>query len=171
MQKTRTAALILVATVIAAASSNKAIFALSEKQKYQISERCDTIRETLKSLQHSDSYSRVYLESEYSEIFNNYMVPLNTRLQNNGVLHKELTENQEDFVEMRAKFKTDFITYSKQLENLVNIDCKNKPDDFYDQLEYVRISRDETNNDVMNMSGIISKHQEIVKNIRESYEK
>lgn len=167
MKKCKNISLILVSTVFVFAF-NANTFALSKKQQNKIATNCSSIKDTLKSIQHSDSYSRVYLESEYSEIFNNYIAPMNTRIQNNGIIHKELSENQEDFVETRSKFKADFITYSKQMETLINIDCENNPTEFYDQLEYVRISRNETNVDVEKMSNIISEHQLIVKKMKDN---
>lgn len=167
MKKRKNISLIFISTVLVLAF-NANTFALSKKQQDKIITNCSSIKDTLKSIQHSDSYSRVYLESEYSEIFNNYIAPMNTRMQNNGIIHKELSENQEDFVEMRSKFKTDFITYSKQMETLINIDCENNPTEFYNQLEYVRISRNETNVDVAELSNIINEHQLIVKKMKDS---
>ena len=147
---------LLCATLLAA--TPLATFALTPDQEGAISVHCESIRQTLKTVQHEDSRTRVYLGGYYETILNKFMVPLNLRLVKNNLVDANLTANQATFSTNKINFNDDFIDYQKSLDELIAIDCKNNPTDFYDKLILVREKRSIMRQDVQALQDDITAH-------------
>lgn len=120
----------------------------TDARKNVIQDHCDAIKDNLRYLQRADSRARVYLGRYYETILSNFIMPLNIRLVENNISNTKLLENQTNFATRRERFVSDFISYQQALEELVNIDCKNEPDKFYEKLVGVREKRASVNRDV-----------------------
>ena len=140
--------------------------AIDEKQSNAIAERCDTIKDDLKKVQKEDSRVRVYLGGYYETIVTKFIIPLNVRLVENNLSSAGLVENQNDFVEARTVFANDFISYQQALEELVGMDCKDNPGDFYDKLKMTRQKRKVMSQDVLKIRSLISEHTKLVNNLK-----
>ncbi len=114
---------------------------ISESKKTAIMEKCDSIKASLVTLQHNDSRARVYLGRQYETIISNYIKPLNVSLVENNLSTTAFINNQNNYVAARQNFVIDFIEYQKGLEELVAMDCKARPNEFYDKLVIVRAKR------------------------------
>ena len=64
--------------------------------------------------------------------------------------------NQNSYVTIRQNFVIDFIEYQKALENLVAMDCKTEPVEFYEKLESVRGKRKMVKRSSIRPSGSIT---------------
>lgn len=124
---------------------------LSEAQKNTIVDHCDTIRDSLKSLQRADSRARVYLGRYYETILTSFMAPLNIRLVENNISNTGLMDNQTKFAARRTQFVNNYIAYQQELEDLVNTDCKAEPEKFYQNLLEARAKRAVVNRDVVRL--------------------
>lgn len=144
------------------------LFALSEAQQASISERCTSIKHSLKNLQKIDSKNRIYLGSKYEIILSRFMTPLNLRLVKNNMSTTVLSDFQTDFATHRAEFNADFITYSKSLEELIAINCEAHPQKFYEQLEKTRELRAKVQTDIILLSDLLSDYKEHVILLKES---
>ena len=146
MKKTKCASFVLIASVFLMSFLSLRVFAegenseinLSDAQINTIVDHCDTIKDSLKSLQRVDSRTRVYLGRYYETILTNFITPLNLRLVENNISNTQLLENQTNFANRRTSFVNDFIVYQQALEELVHTDCKNEPVKFYEKLLVVR---------------------------------
>ena len=146
-----------------------AVSALTDNQKTAISDNCGQIKTILHNIQHEDSRARVYLGGSYETIRSKFMVPLNHRLVDNGISDVKLTElvsNQAAYAAAQTNFKDDFIEYQKNLEELINVDCKNSPDDFYQKLTTVREKRHAMVQDIAKLSELIEKHLTLVTELK-----
>ena len=123
---------------------------------------CETVRTSLKMLQKSDARARVYLGAYYETVLTKYMMPMNVRLIENNLSNADLVENQNSFVETRRVFSNDFINYQKSLEELVGLNCKEAPKDFYDKLVVVRQKRKIMEQDVLKMREILAQHVKLI---------
>ena len=139
---------------------------ISEAGKQAIKERCDIIRDNLKSVQKTDSRTRVYLGAHYETILTKFVVPLNVRLVENGLSNAELVENQNGLTEARKLFADDFVNYQQGLEELVGMDCKTEPEKFYEQLEKVRSRRKTVEQDTLKIRNLVSKHLKLAGDLR-----
>ena len=138
---------------------------LSETEKI-IVKRCDVIHENLKKVQKEDSKVRVYLGGYYETILTKFITPLNVRLVENNLSSAGLVENQNKFATSKATFASDFIVYQQGLEELVGMDCKEKPEEFYDKLVVVRQKRKMMAQDVLKMRSLISEHIRLVEGLK-----
>ena len=132
------AVLVLCGALVGSASRAGAI---TDGQKTAIVDNCEAIRDNLKTVQRNDARARVYLGGYYETILTKYIMTLNVRLVENNLSGAAWVENQNKFAEARGKFVEDFISYQKDLEELVGMDCKKEPVKFYDELEKVRRKR------------------------------
>ncbi|MBQ1528108.1 hypothetical protein IIZ77_00480 [Candidatus Saccharibacteria bacterium] len=134
---------------------------LTKEQSAKLSESCGTIRQNLKNLQRTDSRARTYFGSIYETVSTKYLKSLNLRLVNNDLANSELLNLQASIAAARADFAEDFITYSKSLENLIAIDCRLEPENFYKKLLETRKKRATVAADVKLLNNFLSN---IVKN-------
>ena len=140
--------------------------AISKEQEAIIKDRCETIRENLKTVQKRDAKARVYLGGYYETILSKYMTPLNVRLVENNISDVALIENQNSFAKAKTGFAEDFVSYQKALEELVLMDCKNEPAKFYEELEAVRAKRAKMEKDMAKITDLINKHRELVTELK-----
>ena len=137
----------------------------------RISQNCSSIKLQLERVQKEDSRNRVYLGAQFEIVSTNLMQNLNLRLVKNNMAKAELSEQQTSFASEREYFKNVFITYSKELEILIAINCKEKPEDFYNQLVYVREERAEVNKSVQRLRATIDEHRKSVESyLKELYD-
>ena len=140
--------------------------ALTDAQRTIIMDHCDAIKDSLKSLQRTDSRTRVYLGRYFETILSNFITPLNLRLVENNISNTKLLDNQTNFANTRTSFVNDFIVYQQALEELVRIDCKNEPDRFYEKLEVVREKRKVVNKDVIKLKNLTDEQVKLVEELK-----
>ena len=140
--------------------------ALAESQSMAIVEHCDTIKDDLKKVQKEDARVRVYLGGYYETILTKFITPLNVRLVENNLSSAGLVENQNSYVETRALFVKDFVSYQQELEELTGIDCKEKPDEFYSKLQLAQQKRKIMSQDALKMRSLISENIKLVNNLK-----
>ncbi|MBR2659105.1 hypothetical protein IKD57_04480 [Candidatus Saccharibacteria bacterium] len=153
--------------VLALSMASANVFAIDTKKQNLIISKCDQIKEDLVTLQHNDARTRVYLGRYYETILNKFIVPLNLRLVENNTSNAGLIENQSNFSTVRGKFVEDFISYQKGLEELVAMDCKNEPGQFYEKLVTVRAKRATANKNVLKLRELAGKQVELVTTLTE----
>ena len=140
---------------------------LSKEQEAGISDHCETIKDSLRTVQKSDARARVYLGGKYETILNKYVTPLNVRLVENSLSTTSLIESQNTLANGKAKFANDYVDYQQKLEELVGADCKNSPADFYEKLENVREKRKKVEQDVQKMKTALTDYVKLVKELKE----
>lgn len=139
---------------------------ITDSQKAIIVDHCDTIKDSLKSLQRVDSRTRVYLGRYYETILTNFITPLNLRLVENNISNPELLDNQTNFANKRTSFVNDFIVYQQALEELVNVNCKSEPDRFYKKLLVAREKRAIVNKDVSKLRSYTDEQMKLVEGLK-----
>lgn len=140
--------------------------AISDSQRSNIVNRCDTLKDNLRVMQRNDSRARVYLGRYYENILNKFMVPLNMRLVENNLSTNALIDNQNDFVRTRTNFIIDYIEYQKTLESLVATDCRTEPEKFYELLEQARVKRGIVAEDAARLKSLAVDNLELVREMR-----
>lgn len=135
---------------------------ITAEQKTVIVDHCDAMKDSLKSLQRTDSRARVYLGRYYETILTNFITPLNIRLVENNVSDSKLLDNQTNFATRRTDFNNDYISYQQSLEELVNVDCKVEPEKFYEKLVTTREKRKIVKKDVTKMRELTDEQKKLV---------
>ena len=139
--------------------------AISKNQEVAIVENCEQIRDDLRTIQKSDAKLRVHLGSRYEMILSRFIMPLNMRLVENNLSNAKLVENQNKFADAKTLFNNDYIVYQQSLEELVAMDCKKEPSEFYEKLVKVRQKRKVMERDVLSIRTLISQHIKLVKGV------
>lgn len=159
---------VILSLIIAATPANLFAAELSDEQIGNISTNCASIKLRLKQIQKNDARSRVNLGAQFEIISTNLMMNLNLRLVKNNIANANVSRQQTDFAAEREAFKSDYITYSQELENLIAINCKEKPQHFYDQLETVRSRRATVADHVKRLSEMAAEHRKTILDMRDS---
>ncbi len=139
---------------------------ITKEQASKISESCSTTRQSLKNLQRADSRARTYFGAIYETVSSKYLKPMNLRLVNNDISSPDLIDLQTSLAAARLDFSDDFIAYSKTLEELISIDCRLEPENFYKKLIITREKRAKVAADVKTINGFLTsivKHAEKLK--------
>ena len=157
--------IILLSSVFGISASANAV---TDEQLNGISKNCETIKTNLKDLQHTDSRVRVYLNRHYESVINNLTAPLNVRLIENVIPSKNLVDNQNSMVSTQTNFVIDFVEYQRVLEELVGIDCKANPSNFYNKLKSVREKRGILKEDTAKLKKLMSDQVSLVTALKES---
>ena len=108
----------------------------------------------------------MYLGGLYDEILANFITPLNVRLVENNLSTPELVENQNKIVDTKTLFVNDFVSYQQGLEELVLMNCKNEPGEFYNKLDKVRQKRKIVEQDTLRMRTLISNHVKLATQLK-----
>ena len=159
-------AVVISALVLAVFTTTGVSAEISEETKNTITEKCDSIKETLVNVQHDDSRVRVYLGRYYEAILNKFITPLNVKLVEKNMSNTNFINSQNNFVKMRTNFIIDYIEYQKALESLVAMDCKTEPEKFYSELEEVRIKRSLVAEDTAKLRSLANEQVELVTKLR-----
>ncbi|MBQ6130469.1 hypothetical protein IJI72_02145 [Candidatus Saccharibacteria bacterium] len=133
-----------------------------------ISENCGSIRNSLKAVQRSDSRARTYFGAIYETVSSKYLTPLNLRLVKNNLSSVDLINLQSSLADSRTAFSTDFIAYSKSLEELITIDCRLEPETFYEKLQTTRQLRAAVAEDMQKLNSSLSSSVKIVEKLKSS---
>lgn len=157
---------LMVLMVLAFSVVSVPAFAISESQETSIVEHCDAIKDDLKNVQRMDSRTRVYLGGYYESILSKFITPLNMRLVENNLSTASFVENQNKFAEAKNNFVNSFISYQKNLEDLVAMDCKKEPAVFYEKLEKVREKRKIVGQDVSKIRSLVTGHVKLVSELK-----
>lgn len=140
---------------------------LNDDELGLISQTCGSIKLQLRNIQKIDAKNRALLGSYYETISTNLMLNLNLRLVKNNMASAGLSELQTNFSSERDYFKEKYTEYQRELDALVLIDCRQKPQEFYSQLEKVRTKREKVDNSVKRLNDILIEHRTAVLNLRE----
>ncbi len=140
---------------------------MSDGQKKAVSSRCEEIKGELGSTQRADARARVYLGGYYETIIAKFITPLNVRLVENSRSAADLVENQNNLVEARGKFSDDYVAYQQGLEELVGMNCKDWPEEFYEKLAKVRAGRKAVAGDAAKIRKLIAEHMKLVGALKE----
>ncbi|MBQ3430296.1 hypothetical protein IJG21_02635 [Candidatus Saccharibacteria bacterium] len=161
---------LFVATPLSAFADEPEIseFEVSKEKIARITQYCETIKSNFKRLAVSDSKTRTYYGGIYETVSSKYITPLNLRLIKNNYSLSDFIELQSSFISARSKFSSDFIDYSKSLEELSVFDCKNNPSEFYEKLNQTREKRAVLRTDIETLNSLFKTHVSLVKDLKGS---
>lgn len=156
----------LVGSVVLALIITTPAEGIEAKQLEAVSENCPTIKRSLDQLQKVDSRTRTYLGTTYETIANRFITPLNLRLVKNN--RPTLAEIQSEFSVAQVKFREAYTVYMRELEGLIAIDCRNRAEEFYNQLVTVRSKRASLRSTTEELSKLANDQYQAVLNLKDS---
>ena len=158
--------LIIFFAIVCLAALSPLASSASESKISSIPQNCASIKISLQNLQKIDSRTRVYLGTEYENILNNFMTPLNLRLIKNHQDASSLTSIQASFSSEKEFLSRSFVDYSKSLDELIAHDCTSDPSGFYSLLERTREKRAAVRSSFLRLNDEIERHRAAVSNLK-----
>ena len=114
---------------------------LTDKQITTITNTCQPIQAELDLLHSSDALLRVNIGQRYENIMTSLMSPLNSRLTINQVDTVDVVKTSVDYSDALTEFRKDYIAYEKAVKKAIDMDCQEKPVEFYTTIELARVNR------------------------------
>ncbi|MBR1795726.1 hypothetical protein IJ765_00495 [Candidatus Saccharibacteria bacterium] len=139
---------------------------LSDEQRGAISTNCDSLKSTLKNLQRVDSRTRSFLGAAYDKFLSSYISPLSLRMVANNRLSTSLTGIHSGILNSREVFVAQFTSYSQSFEELLQVDCKTQPEEFYRKLVATRKKRTMLESTVTSLRSALGNHYTAVEKFR-----
>ena len=165
----------IIVAVVLTASMVDPVFAvpITDAQLGNIQINCDSNKLHLdKNYKEIDSNNKHNLHIRYERVEEN-MKKLNKRLVNMALVDKdiknEFTNQQSDFSREVDDFEGYYKDYAGKMEELIRVNCKEHPYDFYNKLETVRLARSKVSNSIKRIEDILHSHNESIAKLREIF--
>lgn len=130
--------------------------------------QCDIIRADLKQVHTSDSLMRVNIGQVYNGVSDKLMARLNSRLAVNRLDSTKLVAITSQYEATRADFASNFNLYDDALNKLLKIKCRDKPEEFYQQLVATRELRQELTGSSNQLNQLITEYRLEVEGLYDS---
>lgn len=139
---------------------------IDQEKLDNISQNCSSIKQSLTDLRRADSRTRAYLGSAYESVARDFITPLNLRLVKNNRVDTKIFEIQSSFSEKQNDFRSEYTAYMRELDNLIAINCQEKPEDFYRQLEKTREHRTKLHSLAEDLNRLVSAQYQNVSTLK-----
>lgn len=163
-------ALSLLISGFAIIQTNAQGVSLTAEQTQHISENCNAIKNVLNQLHISDALLRVNIGQQYELVSTKLMERFNNRLSNNRFKIDDLKLSYNNYGLKLDSFRADYITYEESLSIAIKVDCKFKPNDFYQSLMSARNNRSRVYEDVKTLNQEIDQYRSAVAAFEKSYQ-
>lgn len=128
-----------------------------------VSLNCEGIRLRLKQVRVNDSLTRVNYGQAYESLIEKVMTPANTRLVANRYDASELVGLTTRFNSGLQHFRETYRNYKNKLDELIALDCKNNPVEFYNKLEVVRSARSDLGRQLEMLDGQMNVYKVVIR--------
>lgn len=132
---------------------------MTDQQIELIRNSCSSTKITLNQLHSSDALLRVNRGQIYESMSTKLMDKFNSRISGAGINNSNLASITTSYGTILDTFRTDYITYEKQLTTAINIDCSKQPVAFYDAIDLARTERNQVHDDVIKLNQSIDQYQ------------
>lgn len=109
----------------------------------KIQHNCSDLKANLRQIHTNDALIRVNSGQIYNSIATKLMARLNSRLSINRLDGAVLIDTTSKFEKLRTNFATQYNNYDNTMADLLHIDCKKSPAEFYNKLQETRKLRSE----------------------------
>lgn len=131
----------------------------SDERLERISNNCLSIKNNLHQLQTSDALLRVNRGQIYETIATKLMDRFNSRLTNNGLDALGTIAVTSSYRKALESFRSDYISYERQLSAAIKIDCTKEPKEFSTAIEDARTKRAKVHADVVRLNQYVDDYR------------
>jgi hypothetical protein len=143
---------------------------MTDQQIELIRNSCSSTKNTLNQLHSSDALLRVNRGQIYESMSTKLMDKFNSRVSSNGLDNSGLISATNNYGTTLNVFRTDYITYEKQLTSTITIDCSKQPVAFYDAVTLARTERNQVHTDITKLDQSIDQYQALVDQFGKDYQ-
>jgi len=160
---------LIVCAVVLAVGVSITRTVLAMPNESTITANCRNAQSTLGQIEKSDVVLRINRGRSYNDTLELFFA-MNARLSNNRIAAPRLAEITSDFNNKLTAFRNDYNSYDDLVTQITGMDCVAQPNDFYNQLNNLRIGRDKLASDVTNLNQLIDNYRNefnsVVKDIK-----
>lgn len=143
---------------------------ISSEQIQKIRDNCLSTKNTLNQLHVSDALLRVNQGQIYESISTKLMDRFNGRVSNNKMNNSSLVLVMGNYNSALNTFRSDYKQYEEHLSATIEINCLNRPNDFYDSVSSARSLRNQVHNDVLTLNQLIDQYQTALGDFEKEYQ-
>lgn len=144
---------------------------LSEAHIARIRQNCTRSQAVLNQLEKSDVLLRKNRGQLYEQISTKLMAPLNSRITFNRLEGLTLTAISLEYDNQLAAFRSSYQQYDEAMSRTLDIDCADKPVEFYHSVAATREKRQKLHGDTLALNALLQSYKEdfeaFAKNIEE----
>ncbi len=113
---------------------------LTQDERAMIVKNCKAAQRTMQRIQYVDPVARVNRGIAYNNV-TKLMAAMTARAAFNAYSIPQFSIETEAVQDLRSQFAEDYTDYEIALRDLINFNCSNNPDEFYQKLVDVRAKR------------------------------
>jgi hypothetical protein len=145
--------------------------AMNNAQTEIIRSNCVAAKTKLKQLHASDALLRVNMGQIYETMLTKLMEKFNGRLANNDYGNGDFVSISINYSLTLDNFRSNYITYEKQLSTAIDIDCSTQPASFYDAVVLAQAKRDQVHADITKLNQFAAKYESTLVQFEKNYQK
>lgn len=130
------------------------LFVSATPSRDVIHTNCPAAQVVLNGLEKSDAALRINRGRVYNDVANLFYA-MNSRLSTNKMSSPKLAEITTNFAKSLEKFRNGYNEYDDDLNDLIHMDCRKQPLEFYSKLETFRDKRKKFNDNVQYLDQLI----------------
>lgn len=132
---------------------------LPEEQVNRIRQKCVTNQAALRQLHASDGLLRVNRGTLYENISTKLMAPLNSRITLDGLGGLKLTATTLEYNRQLNAFRASYKQYEESMTRTINIDCVDRPIEFYESITSTREKRHILHEDTRTLTTLLKAYK------------
>lgn len=144
---------------------------LTDAQREAIRTNCVSIKNTLNQLKVSDALLRVNRGQVYESMRSKLMDRFNGRLESKGLDNRGVGVVTGSYASALDAFRSNYVTYERQLASTIRIDCTQDPDSFRAALQLAREKRTIVHDDVNRLHALIDDYRNAAGDFRLNFER
>lgn len=134
---------------------------LTDRHIEIIRQNCTQAQQTLQRLQRNEAATRVNRGRDYEATIR-LMASFNSRVALNKIDAPNLSALTSQVGDKFDEFRSDYIAYDDQLENVLRLKCREQPVTFYDELTLVREARAKVAKDIQDIDTMLGQYGDAV---------
>ena len=130
---------------------------------------CHAAQAVISQIEKADAVSRINRGRAYNNTLD-LLFAMNARLSNNRIAAPRLIELTSDFETQLAAFRASYDRYDAELTRVIDINCAQKPTEFYDRLSNAREYRQTIADEIKQLNKIIDEYKSELNKVAEGLE-
>jgi anaerobic glycerol-3-phosphate dehydrogenase len=160
--------IILVLAVLAVGGASAGLVAaveLDQAHTATVVANCGLAQSTLQRFRNSDTSTRINRGRNYDQVLKLFYA-MNARAANNNITEPRLADLTKNFEDRLNDFRNRYNEYNDRLKGTIDIDCKQQPAAFYDDLTKSREKRADIKAVISELDALISRYQTTVEELK-----
>lgn len=162
-------ALLFVTTATSAFPVSAQEAVMTEEHITRIKDNCQQSRAILSQVRTNDALTFINRNQAYFSIGDKLMARLNSRLALGRHDVTQLVKTTSDYTSALTKFRDTYKVYADQMSELVKMDCRKQPVEFYDRVADAREQRQKVHDAVNQLKRLIIEYEDAVIGFKAKY--